>query len=138
MSWSLYTALTARNRAIEAIIALFALLWASLVLSYALRGTGPLIWAGVPEDAQWHAPTIMLGACLVHMAGTVLIRPRPLPAIMRAVAMMVMAVMFAALAYRGLGQSAAPTYAFIAATCMAGAFNAARDARYARELSRAP
>lgn len=138
MSWSLYTALTARNRAIEAIIALFALLWASLVLSYALRGTGPLIWAGVPAHAQWHAPTVMLGACLVHMLGTVLNRPKPLPAIMRAAAMAVMGILFASLAWRGLGQSAAPTYAFIAATCAAGAVNAARDARYAREVARAP
>lgn len=138
MTWSLYTALTARNRAIEAIVALFGLFWGCLVLSYALGGTMPLAWAGMAEDQQWHIPAFVLGACALHMAGTAMMRPVPLPAILRAVGMAAMAAAFAFLALRGIGQSAAPTYVFLCGTCLAGAWNAARDARYAKEVARAP
>ncbi len=137
MSWALYTTLTARNRAIEAMVALFALLWAAIVMTYAVRGTMPLAWAGVAQSAQWHLPAALLGTCALHMIGTVTTRAAPLPAILRTIGMAGMTCIFALLAYQGIGQSAAPTYAFIAACCAAGALNAARDARYAREVSRA-
>lgn len=137
MSWTLYTTLTARNRAVEAMVALFALIWAVVVLSYALRGTMPLSWAGAPPEAQWHHPVVLLVAGALHMAGTALNRPMPLPPMMRAAGMALMTATFAHLAWRGIGSSAAPTYAFIACCCLAGALNATKDARYAREVNRA-
>lgn len=137
MSWSIYITLTARNRAIEAMVAMFALIWAGVVLSYAMSGTMPLAWAGATPDAQWHHPGALLAAGVLHMAGTALNRPAPLPAILRAIGMASMAATFAHLSWQGLGQSAAPTYAFIAACCAAGVVNAVKDARFAREVARA-
>lgn len=137
MSWSLYTTLTARNRAIEAMVALFALIWAGVVLSYALRGTMPLAWVTPDASAQWHHPAVLLAACTLHMAGTALTRPSPAPAILRVIGMAIMAMTFGHLSWAGLGTSAAPTYAAHAAACILGAVNAARDARYAREVRRA-
>lgn len=137
MSWSLYITLTARNRAIEAMVAMFALIWAAVVMSYALRGTMPLSWAGAATDGQWHHPAVLLSASAMHMAGTALTRAAPLPALMRVAGMTVMSLTFGHLSISGLGSSAAPTYAFIAACCLAGAFNATKDARYAREVNRA-
>lgn len=137
MSWTLYTTLTARNRAIEAIVAVFALLWAAVVLSYAISGTMPLEWVTPDAAAQWHHPAVLLAACALHMTGTALTRPSPAPAILRVVGMSIMALTFGHLSWSGIGTSAAPTYAAHAAACVLGAFNAAKDARYAREVSRA-
>lgn len=136
MTWTLYVTLTARNRAIEAMVALFALIWAVVVLSYALRGTMPLAWAGAAPAAQWHIPMVLLSASALHMAGTALTRETALPAVLRAMGMAGMVLTFGYLSWRGLGSSAAPTYAFIASCCAAGFLNAARDARYAREVAR--
>lgn len=137
MSWSLYTTLTARNRAIEAMVAMFALIWAIVVLSYAFRGNMPLAWANPAASAQWHHPAVLLMASALHMTGTALNRPAPAPAILRAAGMAIMTLTFGHLSWAGIGSSAAPTYAFIAACCAAGAMNAAKDARYAKEVVRA-
>lgn len=137
MSWSFYTTLTARNRAIEAMVAVFALLWASVVMAYAVRGTEPLAWTGAAPEAQWYHPAALLFACVLHMAGTAITRPSPVPALLRTLGMAGMSLIFSHLAWHGLGSSAAPTYAFIASCCAAGALNALRDARYAREVCRA-
>jgi hypothetical protein len=138
MAWALYTALTARNRAIEAGVAFFALFWASVVLSYALSGKAPLSWAVPPGMEQWVHPAVLLGACAIHMAGTALNRPAPLPAILRAFGMLAMAGVFGHLSWQGLGLSAGPTYAAIMASCILGASNAAKDAHFARsEVRRA-
>lgn len=137
MSWTLYTTLTARNRAIEAMVAFFALTWATVVLSYALRGTMPLAWVNPAASSQWHHPAILLVGSALHMTGTALNRPRQMPAILRVAGMAIMSLTFGHLCWAGLGSSAAPTYAFISACCLAGAVSALRDARYAREVHRA-
>ena len=91
MTWTLYTTLTARNRAIEALVAILMAIWAGVVLSYALRGLQPLAWAGIGPDAQWRYIATAVLSCVLHMAGTQLAGPAPLPAIMRAVGMAGMA-----------------------------------------------
>lgn len=136
MTWSLYTTLTARNRAIEALVAILMAIWAGVVLSYALRGLQPLAWAGIGPDAQWRYIATAVLSCVLHMAGTQLAGPAPLPAIMRAVGMAGMAALLAVLAWCGLGSSHAPTYGMAMLACVAGVHNALRDAHYAREVIR--
>ena len=137
MTWALYTRLTARNRAIEALVAGFVFFWSIIVLQYWASGTNPLGWAGLPEARQWQHPAALLAACVLHMAGTALDRPWPLPALMRAAAMASMASVMAHLSWLGGGQSAMPTYLALSAACLGGLMVALRDARFAREVNRA-
>lgn len=137
MTWIIYTRLTAHNRAAEALVALFCLFWAALVAQYWQDGTGPLDWAGIARPDQWQHPAALALAGLVHMAGIALARPHPVPPLMRAAAMAAMALVFADLARRGMGQSALPTYLGLSCACLGGVVVALRDTRYAAEVRRA-
>lgn len=137
MTWVIYTRLTAQNRAAEAAVALFCLIWAAMVAQYWAQGTGPLDWAGIPRANQWQHPAALALAGALHWTGMALARPHPLPPLMRATAMAAMAGTFAHLAIMGAGQSALPTYAALAAACLGGVIVALRDLHYASEVRRA-
>jgi hypothetical protein len=132
VTWAIYTQITAKARALEMLIAVFVAFWAFQVLIYAMTGTGPLAWAGLIGRAELAVPLVLLTLGALHWLGTWLADHGPLPAVARAVSMVGMALVFAALSWAGGGTSAAPTYAGIALACLGAAIPAAKDARYAR------
>lgn len=134
MSYTLYAQLTAKARALEMIVAVFAAFWAFQVLIYALTGTEPLAWAGMKGQDGAILPGALLALGGIHAAGTWGWRRGAHAAVARAIAMAGMTVCFAYLAFMGSGTSAAPTYFGIAIACFGAVFPAAKDAHYARGL----
>lgn len=134
MTWAIYTKLTSHSRVAESIVAIFALFWAAWVATLIGQGGTPLKWVGLAGAAQYAIPAALCVSGLLHVAGLRLIHIMPLSAIMRAVGLAGMAMVFGSLSYVGMQSSAGPTYFAFACACFGGAFNAARDARYAKEL----
>lgn len=135
MTWAIYTQLTSQSRVAESIVAMFALFWAAWVATLVGLGGSPMKWAGMYGNDQYTIPAALCLSGLLHVVGLRLIHIVPLSAIMRAVGLMIMALSFGALSYLGMRSSAGPTYFAFACACFGGAFNAARDARYAKELA---
>lgn len=134
MTWTLYTRVTAKARALEMVIAAFVAFWAFNVLVYALFGRGPLLWAGLSRVTEIQLTAGLLCLSAVHLVGTYQVDRGTWPAAARAVAMAGMALCFAFLAVQGGGTSAAPTYFGITLACLGAVAPAAKDARYARGL----
>ena len=134
MTWAIYTQLTSHSRVAESIVAIFALFWAAWVATLIGQGGTPMRWVGLDGPWQYLVPAALCASGLLHVAGLRLIHIMPLSAIMRAVGLAGMALVFGSLSYIGMQSSAGPTYFAFASACFGGAFNAARDARYAKEL----
>lgn len=134
MSWTLYTQITAKARALEMVIAVFVAFWAFTVLTYALVGTAPLSWANFSRHQEITLTGMLLALGGLHLIGTLSTDRGAWPGIARAVAMGGMALSFAGLAIQGGGTSAAPTYLGITLACLAAVVPAMRDAHYARRF----
>lgn len=137
MTWTIYTQLTSHSRAAESIVAIFALFWAAWVAVLTGMGGTPMRWVGLDGAAQYAIPAALCVSGLLHVAGLRLTHIMPISAIMRAVGLAGMALLFGVLSYVGMQSSAGPTYFAFASACFGGAFNAVRDARYAKELPNA-
>ena len=134
MTWAIYTQLTSHSRAAESIVAIFCLFWAAWVATLIGQGGTPMKWVGLYGSSRYAVPALLFLSGVMHVAGLRLIHIMPLSAIMRALGLIGMALTFGALSYVGMKSSAGPTYFAFASACLGGAFNAARDARYAKEL----
>jgi len=134
MTWAIYTQLTSHSRAIESIVAMFCLFWAAWVSVLIGQGGTPMRWVGLDGSAQFVVPALLCLSGLMHVTGLRLIHIMPLSAVLRALGLIGMALVFGMLAYVGLKSSAGPTYFAFSCACLGGAFNAARDAHYAKEL----
>ncbi len=134
MTWAIYTQLTSHSRAAESIVAMFCLFWAAWVSMLIGQGGTPMRWVGLDGSAQYAVPALLCLAGMMHVAGLRLMHVMPLSAILRAVGMICMALVYGRLSYIGVQSSAGPTYFAFAFACLGGAFNALRDARYAKEL----
>lgn len=134
MTWAIYTNLTSHSRAAESIVAMFCLFWAAWVAVLIGQGGTPMRWAGLLGNAQYIVPSLLALSGTLHVIGLRLTRIMPLSAILRAVGMLGMAIVFCRLATLGIKSSAGPTYFAFFCACLGGLFNATRDARYAKEL----
>lgn len=126
-SWIIYVRIAAANRAVEALVAAWAILWGALVLLYRVTdGAGP--GAARADDARFAVALVLAGA--VHMVATNITVAHWAPATARALAMTALATTFGHLAWAAGSVSAAMSCAGYAIAALGGVRSAALDARY--------